>query len=57
MKKRTNYEGMFFGAIVLAWAVLAVVFNVIHKEMPAAKNAGARTVQAAAVTPATNETR
>ena len=41
MKKRTNYEGMFFGMIVLAWALLAVVFNIMHHEMPQAKDPGA----------------
>jgi len=52
MKKRTNYEGMFFGMIVLAWALLAVVFNIMHHEMPQAKDpaaANARTATAASV--------
>jgi hypothetical protein len=47
MKKRTNYEGMFFGMIVLAWALLAVVFNIMHHELPQSKNpADAKTVTA-----------
>ena len=34
--KATNYEGKFFGMIILAWAVLAVVFNVAHSALPQA---------------------
>jgi hypothetical protein len=41
MTKRTNkaanIEGKFFGMIVLAWAVLAVLFNVAHSALPQAK--------------------
>jgi hypothetical protein len=32
--KRTNYELMFFGIMVLAWIVLAVAFNVARREVP-----------------------
>jgi hypothetical protein len=35
--KKTNYEGRFFGMIVLAWAVMAVVFNVLHRQLPPTK--------------------
>jgi hypothetical protein len=34
--KQANYEGKFFGMIILAWAVLAVVFNVAHSALPQA---------------------
>jgi hypothetical protein len=41
MTKRTNQtaniEGKFFGMIVLAWAVLAVLFNIAHSTLPQAK--------------------
>jgi hypothetical protein len=57
VKKKTSYEGMFFGMIVLAWAILAVVFNVLHHELPAAKNTGAKPAQAHVVAPAANADR
>jgi hypothetical protein len=47
--KGTNYEGKFFGMIVLAWAVLAVLFNIAHSALPQAKdNAAAKKPVAAA---------
>jgi hypothetical protein len=57
VKTKTNYEGMFFGMIVLAWAVLAVVFNIVHHTMPTEEHAGAKTTKAALITPAANEVR
>jgi len=33
--KKASIEGMFFAMIVLAWALLTVVFNVLNHEMPA----------------------
>jgi hypothetical protein len=36
--KGTNYEGKFFGMIILAWAVLAVLFNIAHSALPQAKD-------------------
>jgi hypothetical protein len=30
----TNYEGRFFGMIVLAWIGLTILFNVLHRELP-----------------------
>ena len=35
--KQTNIEGKFFGMIVLAWALLAIVFNLAHSFIPQAK--------------------
>jgi hypothetical protein len=35
--KNTNIEGKFFGMIVLAWAVLAVLFNIAHSALPQTK--------------------
>jgi hypothetical protein len=36
--KSANIEGKFFGMIVLAWAVLAVLFNIAHSALPQAKS-------------------
>jgi hypothetical protein len=35
--KKTNYEALFFGMIVAAWAVLAIAFNVLQRELPGPK--------------------
>jgi hypothetical protein len=35
--KTTNIEVKFFGMVVLAWALIAVVFNVANREVSAAK--------------------
>jgi hypothetical protein len=52
--KNANIEGKFFGMIVLAWALLAIVFNIAHSVLPQAKSpAAAKTAAAAAVTHAT----
>jgi hypothetical protein len=45
--KNTNIEGKFFGMIVLAWAILAVVFNIVHSALPQAKSPVAAKVAAA----------
>ena len=56
--KTANIEGKFFGMIVLAWVVLAVVFNLAHSFIPQAKapaaaktttTAATRTVQVASL--------
>ena len=39
--KNTNIEGKFFGMIVLAWAVLAVLFNIAHSALPQTKSPAA----------------
>jgi hypothetical protein len=44
--KQTSIEGKFFGMIVLAWAVLAVVFNVAHSALPQAKQPAGKSVAA-----------
>ena len=47
--KQTNIEGKFFGMIVLAWALLAIVFNLAHSFIPQAKAPAApKAVHAAA---------
>jgi hypothetical protein len=51
-KKTTNIEGRFFGMIVLAWAVLAVMFNVLHRELPQLKTPAKTGVHGAAGAPA-----
>jgi hypothetical protein len=35
MAKKASIEGMFFAMIVLAWALLTIVFNVLNHQMPA----------------------
>jgi hypothetical protein len=53
--KQTNIEGKFFAMIVLAWVVLAVLFNIAHSALPQAKDKAAATKPAAAaVSPARN---
>jgi hypothetical protein len=47
-KKQTNIEGKFFGMIVLAWVVLAIVFNIAHSVLPQAKAPAAKTAAASA---------
>ena len=42
--KGTNYEGKFFGMIILAWLVLAVLFNIAHSALPQAKPATGKAV-------------
>jgi hypothetical protein len=42
-KKQTNIEGKFFGMIVLAWVILAIVFNIAHSFLPQAKAPAAKT--------------
>jgi hypothetical protein len=39
--KTTNIEVKFFGMIVLAWALIAIVFNVANREVSAAKKPAA----------------
>ena len=51
--KQTNIEGKFFGMIVLAWVLLAIVFNLAHSFIPQAKAAPAAKTAAATVTHAT----
>ena len=55
MTQRTNktaktwsIEGKFFGMIVLAWALLAIVFNIAHSLMPQAKAPAAKTAAVSA---------
>jgi hypothetical protein len=50
--KSANIEGKFFGMIVLAWAVLAVLFNVAHSALPQAKQPAGKSA-AKAVAPTT----
>jgi len=38
-----SIEGKFFGMIIMAWALLAVVFNLAHNALPQAKNPAAGT--------------
>ena len=52
-KKQTNIEAKFFGMIVLAWVLLAIVFNLAHSFIPQAKAAPAAKTAAATVTHAT----
>jgi hypothetical protein len=52
-KKQTNIEVKFFGMIVLAWVVLAIVFNIAHSVLPQAKASAAAKTAAATVTHAT----
>jgi hypothetical protein len=42
--KQANIEGRFFGMIVLAWAVLAVLLNVAHSALPQAKQSSDKAV-------------
>jgi hypothetical protein len=48
--KTANIEGTFFGMIVLAWAVLAVLFNIAHSALPQAKATSPTVAKTAAVT-------
>jgi hypothetical protein len=47
--KATNYEGRFFGMILLAWVGLAIVFNVLHRQLPPQPEKPAPGVAASAV--------
>ena len=39
--KRTNIEVKFFGMIVLAWAILMILFNLAHSALSQAKKPAA----------------
>jgi hypothetical protein len=45
--KQTNYERTFFTMIMLAWAVLAVVFNLAGRALPKAEAPVAKSAMAA----------
>ena len=42
--KSANFEGKFFGMIILAWVVLAALFNIAHSALPQAKPATGKAV-------------
>jgi len=47
-KQQSNIEAKFFGMIVLAWALLAIVFNIAHSVLPQAKAPVAKTAAVSA---------
>jgi hypothetical protein len=50
--KATNIEGKFFGMIILAWVVLAVLFNIAHSALPRARDNAAAKKPVAVAAPA-----
>jgi len=49
--KATNYERRFFAMILLAWVGLAVVFNLLHRQLPPQPTQPAPGAAAKSVTP------